>query len=356
MPIPTYIPRDTLRTEFSTALSNMYRSEVPLYGDLVELVQEVNKGVLETEGSHAGEWRSAGEFSSHQPTSTRRAELPDRLNVERHGAIRLGTPRELHTIARLFSILGMFPVGYYDLSTSGVPVHATAFRPITHSSLSRNPFRVFTSLLRPELISDRNLRAEVTNILSKRNIFHPLLPDLIEKAESQGGLDRADATNLVTFALETFKWHEHSLVSQKTYARMKECHPLLADIAGFRGPHINHLTPRVLDIDAAQKGMEARGIPPKQIIEGPPHRLCPILLRQTSFKALTESIVFAEHDALESDGHLGAGGFSVGSVGSVGSGISSGSGEKGSHRARFGEIEQRGAALTRKGEYIYNCI
>jgi uncharacterized glyoxalase superfamily metalloenzyme YdcJ len=155
--------------------------------------------------------------------------------------------------------MGMYPVGYYDLSTSGVPVHATAFRPIAHASLSVNPFRVFTSLLRPELISDRHLRQEVSAILGKRNIFHPLVPSLIEKAENQGGLERKDATDLVTFALETFKWHERSLVCQKTYAKMRACHPLLADIAGFKGPHINHLTPRVLDIDAAQKGMEARG-------------------------------------------------------------------------------------------------
>lgn len=166
---------------------------------------------------------------------------------------------ELHIISRLFAILGMHPVGYYDLSTSGVPVHATAFRPISHSSLSINPFRVFTSLLRPELITDRSLRAEVSAILSKRNIFHPLLPSLIDRAERQGGLVRSDATHLVEYALETFKWHERSLVCQKTYAKMRACHPLLADIAGFRGPHINHLTPRVLDIDAAQRGMEARG-------------------------------------------------------------------------------------------------
>ena len=60
MPIATFIPADTLRTEFSAALSEMYRTEVPLYGDLVELVAEVNKEVLGKEGSHAGEWRSAG--------------------------------------------------------------------------------------------------------------------------------------------------------------------------------------------------------------------------------------------------------------------------------------------------------
>lgn len=59
--------------------------------------------------------------------------------------------------------------------------------------------------------------------------------------------------------METFRWHERSLVCRETYGRMRKAHPLLADIVGFRGPHINHLTPRVLDIDAAQAGMAERG-------------------------------------------------------------------------------------------------
>ncbi|PVM01489.1 hypothetical protein C4794_26615, partial [Salmonella enterica subsp. enterica serovar Anatum] len=41
-----------------------------------------------------------------------------------------------------------------DLSQAGVPVHSTAFRPIDEASLSRNPFRMFTSLLRLELIEN----------------------------------------------------------------------------------------------------------------------------------------------------------------------------------------------------------
>lgn len=183
----------------------------------------------------------------------------DRLNVERHGAIRLGTPFELHTIARLFALMGMFPVGYYDLSTSGVPVHSTAFRPVSGASLAINPFRVFTSLLRPDLISDASLRAECLGILAKRNIFHPGLIPLLEQAERSGGLEREQADRLVEYALETFRWHDRSLVCKDTYNRMRRCHPLLADVVGFRGPHINHLTPRVLDIDLAQAGMAKRG-------------------------------------------------------------------------------------------------
>ena len=56
--ISTYIPRDTLRSEFSAALSEMYRVEVPLYGDLVELVDEINKSTGPKE-----HWQITGRLS-----------------------------------------------------------------------------------------------------------------------------------------------------------------------------------------------------------------------------------------------------------------------------------------------------
>ncbi|WWD18851.1 hypothetical protein CI109_103306 [Kwoniella shandongensis] len=313
-----FVSPDDLRAQFCSALSEMYRTEVPLYGDLVSLVDEVNDGVMAREEGQG--W-----------------EVGDRLRVERHGAIRLGTPSELRTITRLFRLMGMYPVGYYDLSTLGVPVHATAFRPITCDSLSTHPFRIFTSLLRPELISDSTIRQEVLSILSERDIFHPIVRQLIEKAEKQGGgLTSEDAVELVKYGLETFKWHERALVTEKMYNKMKNVHPLLADIAGFKGPHINHLTPRVLDIDKVQELMAERGIPPKDIIEGPPIRHCPILLRQTSFQALTEPILFTGRSPSpdETAPQLA----------------------RGSHRARFGEIESRGCALTKKGHELYQSL
>ncbi len=53
------------------------------------------------------------------------------------------------------------------------------------------------------------------------------------------------------------------------------------------------LTPRTLDIDRVQSMMPECGIEPKILIEGPPRREVPILLRQTSFKALEETVLFA---------------------------------------------------------------
>ena len=111
-------------------MSDMYRQEVPQYGTLLDLVADINADVL------------AG--SPELRDSLARSASLERLNLERHGAIRLGTAAELATMRRVFAVMGMEPVGYYDLSVAGIPVHSTAFRPVGDAALAANPFRVFT--------------------------------------------------------------------------------------------------------------------------------------------------------------------------------------------------------------------
>lgn len=312
---PTFINSDDIRHNFSIAMSEMYQKEVPLYGDLIDLVSEVNTEVLNKQPEIKQQLEHTGEI--------------DRLNMERHGAIRLGTAAELSMMRRLFAVMGMYPVGYYDLAPAGVPVHSTAFRALEASSLNKSPFRVFTSLLRLDLIDDEALKQEAIAALDKRTIFTDDVISLIERFEEQGGLTAEDAKQFVKEALETFRWHDNTPVSKVLYQQLLSQHGLIADVVGFKGPHINHLTPRTLDIDAVQAGMRAKGIPPKAIIEGPPRRRCPILLRQTSFKALEEAVSFKNPN----------GGY-----------------ETGHHTARFGEIEQRGVALTPKGRALYDQL
>ena len=304
---------DAIRARFAAAMSGMYRAEVPQYGALLELVAQVNAATLARDPMGADHYRRTGEI--------------DRLASERHGAIRLGTPGELAVIARAFAVMGMEPVGYYDLAPAGLPVHSTAFRPIDSGSLRRSPFRVFTSLLRPELIADADLRAEAMAILARRSIVTPRALQLIAKAEDAGGLTAPQAEHFVAELLETFRWHAEATVSAADYRRLLAAHRLVADIVSFAGPHINHLTPRTLDIDAAHALMPAHGMKPKESIEGPPSRRCPVLLRQTSFMALEEPVAFPQDGALVA----------------------------GSHIARFGEIEQRGAALTPQGRSRYDA-
>ncbi|MEW9808815.1 DUF1338 family protein, partial [Mesorhizobium sp. ZMM04-5] len=173
---------------------------------------------------------------------------------ERHGAIRLGTEAELAMMRRVFAVMGMFPVGYYDLSEAGVPVHSTAFRAVDAAALKVNPFRVFTSLLRLDLIADPDLREAARKTLSARRIFSDGAVALVEKAERDGGLSHADAARFVAEVLDTFRWHEVASVNLAMYQRLHSAHRLIADVVSFNGPHINHLTPRTLDIDAVQEG------------------------------------------------------------------------------------------------------
>ncbi|MFB0690329.1 VOC family protein [Agrobacterium pusense] len=304
-----------IRSSFSSAMSAMYRDEVPAYGTLMELVARVNEGVLASD-----------------PDLKSRLEATDnlsRISEERHGAIRLGTAAELAMMRRVFEVMGMYPVGYYDLSTAAVPVHSTAFRPVGEEALKRNPFRVFTSLLRLDLIADVILRQEARDILAERQIFTPGAVAMTEKAERERGLSEEDAARFVSEVLETFRWHDKANVELSMYHRLHDAHRLIADVVSFKGPHINHLTPRTLDIDKVQALMPDYGIAPKAVVEGPPTRKCAILLRQTSFKALEESVSFRD----------GEGGW-----------------QAGTHTARFGEIEQRGIALTPKGRALYDKL
>ena len=310
---PSFVSPDLIRQRFSKAMSDMYREEVPLYGALMELVEQTNRHVLDSEPQIARQLNSTGDIQ--------------RLDLERHGAIRVGTENELATLARLFAVMGMQPVGYYDLTPAGVPVHSTAFRAVHEAALQISPFRVFTSLLRLELIEDPELRAFAQSVLNKRSIFTPSALTLIERAEAEGGLTEQEARDFVLQALETFRWHHSATVTAEQYQKLSAQHRLIADVVAFKGPHINHLTPRTLDIDIVQAQMPVYGITPKAVIEGPPRRQCPILLRQTSFKALDEPVAFT--DQAES---------------------------RGSHSARFGEIEQRGAALTPKGRTLYDRL
>ncbi|WP_026607897.1 2-oxoadipate dioxygenase/decarboxylase HglS [Methylocapsa acidiphila] len=310
-----FVSADAVRARFSAVLSQIYRREAPRYADLRELVESVNANALAQGEALAVRLGGAGELNG--------------LSLERHGAIRLGTSEELSIIRRLFATMGLHPVGYYDLSAAGLPVHSTAFRPIGAEALRANPFRMFVSLLRLDLIEDEEARREASALIARRRIFTPRLLALLDRFETNKEIDESEVGEFVLQAAEIFRWRNEATASAELYDRLRQVHPLLADIACFQGPHVNHLTLRTLDIDAAQAAMRARGMNPKDEIEGPPRRKRDILLRQTSYKAIAEPIFFPK---------------------------ANGAGAAGTHAARFGEIEQRGVALTAKGRALYDRL
>lgn len=304
-----------LRAEFARRLSAMYGREVPAYNTLVEVSTEVNEAYA---AKHGAEAERLGSIS--------------RVTAERHGAIRVGSPREMAQVARVFAAFGMYPVGFYDLrdaSSSSVPVVSTAFRPIDGAELAKNPFRVFTSMLAAEdpRFFDRELRAELAEFIGARQLFGTELLDLADRAAATGGLPTDDADRLLELATAAFELSGDP-VDYEWYKKLEAVSAVASDIGGVSTTHINHLTPRVLDIDELYQRMQARGISMIDEIQGPPRWDGPdLLLRQTSFRALGENRVFRYADGSTNEGEL---------------------------RVRFGEVEARGIALTVAGRDLYD--
>ncbi|MDT7579018.1 MAG: hypothetical protein QOK35_282, partial [Pseudonocardiales bacterium] len=255
-----------------------------------------------------------------------------RVTAERHGAIRVGTPGELARAGRIFAAFGMAPVGFYDLRDAGpgaVPVVSTAFRPVERAELARNPFRVFTSMLVADdpRYFDAATTARLQTVLGERVLFSPELLALADRAAAEGGLPSPQADELLERATAAFAL-SRAPVDRRWYAHLDAISAVAADIGGVASTHLNHLTPRVLDIDDLQARMRARGIEMIDEIQGPPGWEGPdLLLRQTSFRALAEDRVFAEADGSVTTGAL---------------------------RVRFGEVEQRGIAPTPRGRALYD--
>ena len=271
-----------LRARFAWALSAMYGAEVPAYTTLVEVSSEVNRDYL----------------AAHQ--DAKRLGSLDRVSAERHGAIRVGTPRELADVAELFAAFGMYPVGFYDLRDAAppVPVVSTAFRPIDADELARNPFRVFTSMLATDdnRFFGTDLRPRVQRFLAERELFDPALIAEARRIAADGGTTPGRAERFVDAAVAAFALR-HEPIDNSWYDELTRVSAVAADVAGLRSTHVNHLTPRVLDIDELYRRMNARGIMMIDAIQGPPRWDGPdVLLRQTSFRALAEPRQFRHAD------------------------------------------------------------
>lgn len=304
-----------LRAEFALRLSQMYGEEVPAYNTLVDVSAETNQDALNRMGKDAERLGTIG-----------------RVTAERHGAIRVGSPQEMSQVARIFAAFGMHPVGFYDLrdaSTSSVPVVSTAFRPVDARELAKNPFRVFTSMLAADdpRFFEEDLQKRLQAFIGERTLFPEELLKLADRAVKAGGLEEDESERLLQLATDSFKLSDEP-VDHRWYKELEQVSAVAADIGGVTTTHINHLTPRVLDIDELYGRMEARGIKMIDEVQGPPNWEGPdVLLRQTSFRALSEDRVFTFEDGTVGPGEL---------------------------RVRFGEVEQRGIALTPKGRELYD--
>lgn len=311
------VPQWQLRDRFALALAELYGREVPAYTTLVEVSRAMN-----------------ADFVAAHPHDAERLGSISRVTEERHGAIRVGSVTELAQAARLFAGFGMEPVGFYDLrdaSASAVPVVSTAFRPVETSELARKPFRVFTSMLTADdrSLFDASTQARLEAFFAARELFGPELLALADRAATEHELGAADAERFLALATGSFALST-TPIERAWYEHLASISAVAADVGGVPATHLNHLTPRVLDIDDLYARMSVRRVAMISEIQGPPAWEGPdVLLRQTSFRALAERRRFRDGDGDVRAGEL---------------------------RVRFGEVEQRGIGLTTAGRDLDDAM
>jgi uncharacterized glyoxalase superfamily metalloenzyme YdcJ len=222
-------------------LSSMFAKEVPMYDRSLAVNHVCNTTVCDLAARlHVG-------F----------AISPQQLNQtsgERHGAIRIGRPDEYRWITRYFAAFAMQPHNFYDMTNVGAkskPVIATAFR-----SVVKPEHRMFTSLLVTDYF-DATTRARVEALLATREVISASAKHLIEKNETQGGLNAHDFNALVREGVDRiFKWtgnaRDHALYTELCDAGFK----IAADIACFESHCLNHLTPNTFCMDLYTASMK----------------------------------------------------------------------------------------------------
>ncbi len=117
-----------------------------------------------------------------------------RLNVERHGAIRVGTAQELATLRRDVCHYGDVPGELLrSLAGRGAGTFRQHFGP-----LMMLLWRVIPSAFLPpysalSLSRTKFLRQKAAEILRQRDIFTPRCRQLLEEYEQQGGFNETQA-------------------------------------------------------------------------------------------------------------------------------------------------------------------
>lgn len=233
-------------------LSNMYSKEIPEYKQFTEIVKASNIAFLE-KNEHLKAYNS------------------ERVLEEKHGAIRVSTPEEMRLFARIFKVMGMHPVEFYDLTSSGIPMIATAFRPID-ASIEQSAFRMFTSMLHPDYIPEE-VKLDVEKILSERKNnpkFSKKLLALLDTAETRE-LNSAETSIFIKELVQVFKLETSKPIYFPLYKSLREKNDVYADNICV-GINLNHLTPRAFDILDAQQRLIEAGVPMKDGgIEDPPY-------------------------------------------------------------------------------------
>ncbi len=286
------VPASSIRASIVTAILEHFRSSMPIYRAMMSVAADINQAAGPSEA--------------------------DRLGRIMHAAIRCASPQELKTIKDILALMGCEPVNYYDLREK-VSVHSTAFRPTCPEDIKRNGFRLFCSMLSIDCIAEAD-RTFVNQIITRRNLFSPILQELIKIGQQQDGFTESQSQRFIDECTRLFIRPQTAMVSLKEYQKLQTINKVAAQVLVTNSLAFNHLTPSVASVPHAHRQMQQRGIKTIPVWQGPVGKN--VILRQTSCLAPPVKLKFPNPD---------------------------GSFVQQDYQETFIEFEERLAALTRKG-------
>jgi uncharacterized glyoxalase superfamily metalloenzyme YdcJ len=295
----TLVKPSWIRSEIVREILAMFASTMPIYEQMFAVARHIN--------ARAGE------------------DEAQRLGRIMHGAIRCASDDELRTISDLFSVMGNYPVNYYDLREK-VSVESTAFRPVAQEEIEENGFRIFCSRLSMDCIPAEH-RDYVQSIIARRKLFTPELLNLIEAAKANEGLNEPQARQFIAACVKLFTRPDEALISRAEYAKLNGINKVACQVLVSNSLAFNHLTPSVASVPAAHEEMQSRGIKTIPVWQGPVGK--DFILRQTSCLAPPVKLKFPNGD---------------------------GTFEIAEYQETFVEFEERLQALTPKGRERFEAL
>ena len=295
----------------------MYAGEVPAYGTLVEVSGEVNADYVARHPRRrtprlaaAGHRRAARRHPGRQPGRAGRRRRPVRR--VRHAAGGL-----LRSCARAAS------------RDSGGVDRFSAHRSRRAGAQSVSGVHVDAGHPRPPILRRGPAYPRGERSSRTANCSTPPCSPRRGSIAAEGCCDADEAQAFVAAAVAAFALSREP-IDKSWYDELSRVSAVAADIAGVSSTHINHLTPRVLDIDDLYRRMTRRGITMIDAIQGPP--------RTDGPAGAVAPDLFSRSRRTVPVPRQGRHRLAPGQL-----------------RVRFGEVEARGVALTPPGRQRYDA-
>lgn len=169
-----WVESDEIRLKYVQMISDLFHSRYSVYGVVFDIVRDVNNMALIQNASLYDEMVKKGQKQT--------------FSQELSAHYILFNPGDLGIIRRIFAVMGLYPVGFYNLDLNGKSLASTLFKPLNKIALKQQPFRITVSLANQSFDNE----CEQHNVPKNRLDLSEKFLGLLQKFEKYSALNELD--------------------------------------------------------------------------------------------------------------------------------------------------------------------